>query len=124
MKKQTKFTHVTPKEFKSIKVLQRAGVNANQTSRATKRTYRTIANIFNSDTFQDYKKVASQHINKEPIKQLASTETLSEVIRQAKHTGGLIITTHAAFVGFEDVYDFVKEASDNAVTVTFAPMVK
>lgn len=49
---------------------------------------------------------------------------LTEVIRQAKVTGGLIITTHAAFTGFDDLYDFVKEASDNGVTVTFAPMVK
>ena len=47
---------------------------------------------------------------------------MREVIRQAKERDAIVLTTHAAFVGFDDLYDFIKEASDNNVTVTFAPM--
>lgn len=49
---------------------------------------------------------------------------MSESIRQAKVTGAIIITTYAAFVGFDDLMDFLQEASDNGVTVTFAPMLE
>jgi hypothetical protein len=47
---------------------------------------------------------------------------MSESIRRSKLKDALIITTHAAFIGFDDLYDFLKEASDNDVTVTFVPM--
>lgn len=50
------------------------------------------------------------------------TGQMAESIRQAKVTGAIIITTHAAFIGFDDLYDFLKEASDEGITVTFAPM--
>jgi hypothetical protein len=53
---------------------------------------------------------------------LVSANTISYVIQQAKAKGGLVVTTHSAFVGYNDVYDFIKEASDNEVTVTFAPI--
>lgn len=46
----------------------------------------------------------------------------SEAIRQAKTQDALLITTYAAFVDFDDLLGFLKEASDNGVTVTFAPM--
>lgn len=129
MKKRT-FTHISQQDFNSIKLLQKAGLSANQASKATKRTHRVVSNIFNSDTLEQYKELTSQYGKKtEPVEatqtvEIAATETISEVIRQAKLKGAIVMTTHAAFVGFDDLYDFVKEASDNDVTVTFAPMGK
>jgi hypothetical protein len=49
---------------------------------------------------------------------------LSEAITQARAGGVDIITTYEAFMGFDDLYNFLKEASDNGVTVTFAPIGK
>lgn len=130
MKKRT-FTHISQQDFNSIKLLQRAGLSANQASKATKRTHRVVTNIYNSDTLNEYKDItAKQHIDKKeskvviPESKLAATDMLHEVIRQAKAENGIVLTTYAAFTGFDDLYDFVKEASDNEVTVTFAPMGK
>ena len=48
----------------------------------------------------------------------------SKMIREAKKEKAIILTTYAAFVGFDDLLSFLKEASDNDVTVTFCPMGK
>lgn len=47
-----------------------------------------------------------------------------EAIRQAKITGAVLITTYAAFVGFDDLMEFLQKASKEEVTVTFAPIGK
>jgi IS30 family transposase len=128
---KVKKTRVTKSEYKNIKLLQSAGLNRNKVATLTRRTHNTVDLIFKSNSMQDYKELGRKHWEKynqqqkvNTPKKLASAETISEVIRQAKKTGGVVLTTHAAFVGFDDLYDFVKEASDHEVTVTFAPMGK
>jgi IS30 family transposase len=121
-----KYTHITEDDYKSIKNLQKAGVNQHKTSRATKRAATTVGRIYETNSFEEYKELTTERNNsyrkdKQPV-QLASTNAIFDVIKQAKAENGIILTTHTAFVGFDDMYDFIKEASDNEVTVTFAPM--
>lgn len=47
-----------------------------------------------------------------------------EIIRQAEVTNSLILTTVDAFIDFDDILDFLKQASSKGITVTFAPKLK
>lgn len=46
---------------------------------------------------------------------------MKDVLKKAKNQKAVVITTYAAFTGFDDLYDFLKEASDDGVEVTFVP---
>lgn len=47
---------------------------------------------------------------------------LSQALKLAKKEDSTIITTIEAFRGFDDLYDFLLEASTNETIVVFAPM--
>lgn len=51
------------------------------------------------------------------------TGILNDIIQDAlDREVDQIFTTYAAFIGFDDLMDFLKEASDNGLAVIFAPM--
>lgn len=122
MAKRKAFSQINEENFKGIKKLQEAGLNQSEAMRATGRSSQTIANIYHADTLEDYKRLMRG--NKLTKDDLVLPPMLNESIRQAKAKDAILLTTHAAFTGFDDMYDFVKEASDHEVTVTFAPMGK
>lgn len=47
--------------------------------------------------------------------------TVIEAIEEAKAKGVDILTTYDAFVGFDDLEEFLQQASETGVAVTFAP---
>ncbi len=121
-KNTSKYTHVTEAEYKNIKFMQEKGITASKAAKIGSRNPATTYKVFKAGSYQEYKALSSYKKSRTAEESLASVNTISECIRQAKTTGGLIITTHAAFIGFDDLFSFVKEASDNEVTVTFAPI--
>lgn len=125
MKKMPKYNQVSEKEYTSIKKLQEMGIGAPLASKATKRSSITIYKIYKSTSLEEYKKLASKKpIVKQEPEQLASVKIISDVVQAAKESGGTLLTTHSAFTGFDDMYDLVREASENNVTVTFVPLGK
>lgn len=120
--KPRKYTSINEQDFKNVKLLQQANLRISEASRITGRSDGTIGKIYKVNSLEEYKERFYGPKTEEP--KLASTETLHQAIRQAKAKGAILMTTHAAFNGFDDLYDFVKEASDEGVTITFAPMNK
>lgn len=120
--KSPKYTHMTREEFNNIKKLQDAGISISNVSRVTKRSLSTISLIFKADTLEDYKKlVYSKHQPGNRLSlPLASAVAISEAIKRAKAEGGVVLTTCEA-IGRGNVQNFIEEASDNDVVVTFMP---
>ena len=51
----SKYTRLTEKEFKQIKLLQEAGINSNKAAEITGRSGGTVWTIYHYPTFQEYK---------------------------------------------------------------------